>query len=231
MLTKVFVMAQGQQSRMHRLPIRKHLLCVNGETLLARICRQVREREAIPHVFCWPDVHIHVGAVGGYPMDFRYPGSCILDGMHASTPWWCDERNIFLLGDVVYSERAMDKVFGFNRDVQFFGTEDMGRATGELFAYVMRGRPVVNQTAELLLIAPCRGVNSKLGQGGHLRELVWLWMKMLGLQGTGILEYNVDLLTVFGDWTSDIDTDLQVQELLPQLETHVRQEREAIQPG
>lgn len=232
--TRVFIMAQGIQSRMHKLQTRKQLLEVGGMPLLGRICKQVFESGVLvrpetigcsdtPTIIGWPDMAEVATKYGATLRTMRYPGVCILDGMHATSPWWSDYRNIFLLGDVVYSNDAMDTILSYEGDVQFFGTPDVGRATGELFGFVMNGREIVNQTAELLLIAPCRGVNATKGQGGHLRILLWLWMQCRGLHGDGIIEYHSDLLTPITDWTNDIDTDKQVAELLPLLDEKVRE--------
>lgn len=225
-MTRVFIMAQGKQSRMHHLAIRKQLLEVGGEPLIGRQIRQVRERYHEPTVVAWADFAPVVEKMYRARIhQLRYAGNCILDGMHATSPWWQDEADIFLLGDVVFSNAMMDSIFACKHDANFWGTGDVGAATGELFAFAMRGREAVNATAELLLIAPCRGARTTSGQGGHLRNLLWLWMQYKGLHPCLPLQYHEDVMTVVSDWTHDIDTDRQVEELLPELDAHVREER------
>lgn len=225
-MTKVFIMCQGLQSRMSKLVTRKQLLKVGGRPMLARTIGQVRAFDLEPVVIGWPDMSRVVEQEYGCELvTLRYAGNCILDGMAGCEPRWDDSRNVFLLGDVVYSRDAITTILNCLEEVQFFGQENVGVSTGELFAYSMMG-PSVNITAQLLMIAPCRRIMSTRGQGGHLRNLIWLWMRYHGMYPSPPYEYHTDLLTVISDWTNDIDTDEQVETLLPILDEHVRQERD-----
>jgi hypothetical protein len=210
---------------MRKLATRKQLLKVAGQSLLGRIIGQVRRLELEPTVIGWPDLgDVVMRQYGCELVTLRYAGNCILDGLAGCEPRWCDGRNTFLLGDVVYSKAAIDTILGCTDEVQFFGTSDVGVNTGELFGYTCAGESV-NLTAQLLMIAPCRRVVSEKGQGGHLRNLIWLWMRFHGMYPSLPREYNEALFTPIEDWTNDLDTDEQVETLLPELDRHARTER------
>jgi hypothetical protein len=236
MSTRIFIMAQGMQSRMTGLKFRKQLLHVGGQAILARTIGLVRSHWYMPvdaptsmtmepTVVGWPDFSTLVEQEYGCELlTLRYAGSCILDGMHGTDPHWSAHRNIFLLGDVVYSRAAMDTILSCDEDVMFFGTDDLNRATGELFAYTMAGA-AVNTTAELLMRVGCRKLQLDRGQAGHLRNLLWIWMQFLGLKPSTLHEYAEELMTAISDWTNDIDTDADVRDLLPELDRHAWDER------
>jgi hypothetical protein len=221
-------MAQGRQTRIKSISTRKQLLPVGGRPLLVRTIGQVRARKHEPVVVGWPDMQRVVEQEYGCELiTLTDPGDCILDGIFMTMGRWWRGRNYFLLGDVVYSNAAMDTIFGCKEDVAFFGTTDLHAAGGELFAYTMLGRSVA-VTAELLLEVPCRQVNYQgVQQAGHLRNLLLQWQRHLGLTPKTQDYYAEELLVPIEDWTDDIDTDEQVQNLLPYLDRKVREERDA----
>lgn len=243
---RVFIMAQGIQSRMPNATTRKQLLKVAGQPILARTIGQVRAHSYKPAdcprsvsmepiVVGWPDMEeLVTGQYGCELLTLRWPGLCILDGMHGTDPYWSDGRNIFLLGDVVYTREAIHTILTCQADVMFFGTTNMGQALGELFAFSIADG-AVNTTAELLMKVECRYAHSvsnhtKHGQAGHLRNFLWLWMRYLGLRNkSGHEHYADEIYTPISDWTNDIDTDKEVAELLPELDRLAWEERNDVE--
>lgn len=106
----VFIMAAGEQSRWPRYHIPKQMLEVGQETILQRQIRQVNREGLTPfvvthrtslttHAFASGDVHVIK------PKDRRWLAESILSTQHE----W-EGPLIFLLGDVIFSKAAIDRV-------------------------------------------------------------------------------------------------------------------------
>jgi len=152
---KIYILAQGQGSRWrydsHRvreidLPSEyKQLLPIgNGEVLIQRTIRQISEAWNIR-----TPIDLTLIAPGDfllYPFpewmkfhSFREPTGCILEGICRTKKEWKDNRVLFLLGDVIYSNRMMKEIISNNDTVSFFGREYANPFTdkraGEIFSF------------------------------------------------------------------------------------------------
>ena len=127
MNTIVFSLCNGTQSRFES-DVPKQLCDINGIPLLLRTTQQVFDRGHLLYVMSH---HKKILDVCGY--DHRIfplvgePNDKLVTTMISTAALW-EERTIFLLGDVYYTDDALDKIFDYAGGIQFFGT------TYELFA-------------------------------------------------------------------------------------------------
>jgi len=139
---KIFVMAQGKGSRWQEdtyisLPSRfKQLTPLGEETIITRTLRQVKD--------CSDVTVIADGYFAAYmPQNvkltyFRFPGS-LLSGIWQTIKWMDNyDRNIILLGDVVYSNSLIKEILMVKEEYKIYGRRTGNLVTGkkarELFA-------------------------------------------------------------------------------------------------
>ncbi len=233
--TVVFLMCQGEQKRLANLGYPKQLVVVDGTTLLERTIRQIR---AYP-----PTRDAHIEIIGrragfddvglgmndpqsGFLMPIREladPGLCIVDGIRATlapvlTQNWVPTRWFILLGDVAWSDYAIEQLLADRRDLVFAGTSDVSRSVGEVFGL---GFDDYLALAELADTCPCRvgkhGALLSLGQqqrGGHLRRLLWWAMERRGLKPEKRSQtWAPAIYLPIDDGTDDIDTPKDVENI------------------
>lgn len=133
-------MAAGPDDVYEAFGVRKQLLEVDGETLLARMVRQLHERGV-------DDIVVTEPRPGTYPelnADVVVPPSTPSNGKgdHAlnNVGWWSEtDRTVQLFGDTFYTDEAMDTIVGYApREWRLFcryGPSDItGCPYGEVFA-------------------------------------------------------------------------------------------------
>jgi hypothetical protein len=115
---------------------RRHFQMVAGETVLARLIRQLRERGVSDIGIICPDLPDYAieGTYRIAPAHEEW-GHEALNGRE----WWSDtDRTIQVYGDMIFADRGMDRVVGFDaREWQMFGRFGNGVVKGgggELFA-------------------------------------------------------------------------------------------------
>ena len=116
---------------------RRHFQVVNGERVLDRIVRQLRERGVT-------DIGIICPEMPGYDIEGTYRVEPTYDawgheGFNGQRYWSDIDRTLMLYGDVVFTDRAMDRIVGFDeqRFMAFgrFGNSPTRKGGGELFAF------------------------------------------------------------------------------------------------
>lgn len=115
------------------LGVRRHMAPVDGEPLLHRTVRQLRERGS-------DDVYIVGPDLPGYDVATRLEPetrSWGQEALNAQSHWSNDGRTVLIYGDTVFTDSAMDIVAGFDRRTWQlfgrFGSSDIKRY-GEIFA-------------------------------------------------------------------------------------------------
>ena len=158
---KIYILAQDKGSRWKddfgrdkgiQLPSEyKQLVPIgNGEVLIQRTIRQLWEISRAKGIRVEGDwSHATLIAPGDFLLynipkwiefrSFREPTGCILEGICRTKKEWRDHRVIFLLGDVVYSNRMMQEIINNRDTVSFFGRIGSNVFTGkdasEIFAF------------------------------------------------------------------------------------------------
>lgn len=145
-MKRIMITCAGSQEKWgNHLGVPSHLVKDrNGETILGRILRQVKEQGYGPeqiYVFHPDRIGYYslgnvsvVSGVGQYETEF-----------HTTEQWWLEEgRNVMLLGDTWFTDEAIGTVLGHDgEDPRFFGREYRSDITGspwgELFGYSWLG--------------------------------------------------------------------------------------------
>lgn len=228
----VLLMCQGEQRRLAQLGQPKQLVEINGEPMLARTARLVRQQ--------WSDAEITViggGAFGHAALAAKIghrmladPGRCIIEGILASRDLWATRdasatpgRTVILLGDVIWSRAALGRLLAdFSHALRFAGTSDLSSSRGEVFGVSFDDPAFV---VDLAATCPCRRANRSfaLQQGGHLRRLLWWAQHRLGLVPQDDRTWCHQLYQVVDDYTDDLDTPADLARL-PELEAADRAE-------
>jgi len=224
----VLIMAQGRQSRLSKLGTPKQFLDVNGEPILGRTIRLLKDYGVVPDVVCWMDMAERVLELGAYPLVLDDPGRCILDGIDAVRESFGSKATIVLLGDVVYSRWALRRIWNESgtKDLFFAVSEDLDTGSGETFALAFRWHRN-DFVRDMLSVVPCRKAHDdeKLPyQCGHLRNLLFCMQGARNMRPMPQRGYCEELSLVIDDWTSDIDTPEDVDTLLPELCEHAASE-------
>lgn len=225
----ILLMCQGQQRRLPNLTHSKHMLEMNGETILGRTLRLLAAHVGGPSkvgivVFGSKDLMpaLEAGERAGLRIpllaQLPAPGKCVVDGILAARPAWDWEgRTIILLGDVVWSRSALAAFLADPRPLVFAGTPDISNSGGEVFGVSFTSE---KEMTVLCMSCPCRKVNFSVVQGGHLRRLLWHAQQQKGLvppddlgNQEPVQTWHPDLYLPITDWTDDIDTPADVRNL------------------
>jgi len=213
---QIFIMAQGKGSRWTYddrtgyLPpaTHKQLVMIGDEPIIVRTLRQLHERlgfgkENIIVVadgdYFFQHIQNHAGL-----MTYREPVGTILNGIWMSKDFWlASNRIIFLLGDVVFSNEAIDKILSNNSEVAtFYGRKGMNVVTGksakEIFALEI---PTDLYVKDFII-----------------SELYSYWNKGLGTKLWDLYNYvDMDFVKI-NDYTDDIDSPQEYQQFHETLE-------------
>ena len=116
MVTTVLILAAGEASRWAG-PVPKQLVDINGEALIARTVRQVRE---LFHVE--PHIITNNLNIAGHGIDSCSPfdNKWLLETLYYTIQLWTG-RVIVLLGDVYYSEAVLLNIYRDIRSIIFYG--------------------------------------------------------------------------------------------------------------
>jgi molybdopterin-guanine dinucleotide biosynthesis protein A len=213
MKTTVIIMAQGQQTRLASLGYPKQLIEVRGEPIIRRMMR-LAIKELNPYwelnTICSHDLGERLAGAG--PWDGLHtltePGDCILDGIAATQLLWGTGRTVILLGDVYYTEQAMDAILTDEREIMFAGTSNLTEYNGEIFAMSF-SRSCQRQLARWLAWAPCRQIEyNRISQAGHLRHLLWIVQAFVEERCPGLDHY-----LPIDDETMDFDTPADLEKI------------------
>ena len=209
---RVFLLAQGSQTRMQALlDTPKQLIDINGEPMLLRTIRLLRERYAgmdivgvIPDELVWKDVRDAVT----YTITQKNPSYYQMDILRNLRSSFDDDRSVFLHGDVMWSPEALAMLLDSPKDFGFCvrGSWNIVTGNGRREVY---GLSVQQEGYELLdailaqpQVTPCFAV--KL-----------LWDLVAQLQEVAFERTTVHRLDQI-DYTDDVDfpEDLRGAELV-----------------
>ena len=214
MTTTAFVMAQGEQQRIgHRLVGPKQLIPIFGDqTIFERTIQQIRAAGvkrivAVVHGGPWwtqvltkPDTcvetYIHPN-----------PGASVVGGILQCKHLWSDQRNVFFLGDVVYSHSAVRHMVGVptsGQSVVLYGRSGPNRFTKKVFSEIFgcsfeKNEDPISKLAEKYGVNWTRHQDTKLFTAKD--ALPWVDVKPTFIE--------------IDDYTDDIDTEDDYVKRLP----------------
>lgn len=199
-MTSVFIMCAGDGARWNDyLGVPKQLLTVCSETLVDRMARQVQEHmPARMYLVSRASRLIPSGRCESIVLDTT---TSLVESIAQTSPHWSD-RNIFLLGDVFFTDRAMTRLAVCDKDVAFFGRPWPSVVAkcghGELFG--------------MTFSAGARGkIEGLLGQAtaavtNGLKGNMWNLYQLAAGALFGTSPYAKHILVLLDDLTNDIDT-------------------------
>jgi len=146
-MTRILVMAQGRGSRWGGKVAGftyKQLVSLGEETIISRTFRQLKERDVPdPILIARISDFEHLGVK---TKEVREPTFSILHGILSLRDEWMNEEEfVFVLGDVIFSNDALDRIFSDIKDVgiTFYGrlgaNKVVGKEAKEIFALRVLG--------------------------------------------------------------------------------------------
>ena len=199
MLT-VFILCAGDGDRWNDyLGVPKQLITFAGEKLIERSARLVTERRQGGRVYCVTrDPRI---SLSQYDTLLVSRTDSLTETILATCRYWSG-RNVFLLGDVFYSECAISLILECQRGLAFFGRPWPSAFAkcghGEMFGLTFAAR--ANDRVRNLL---ARGLSNK-PTGAQVN--LWNLYQLAGGLPLGSSQYLSQLLVPIDDYTNDIDT-------------------------
>lgn len=198
---KVFILAAGRGDRWQEYTgVPKQLATVKSEALLARIMRLLYANEIADVSILAHDERLRVaGALFVEPHESKW----IVDTLLSTQKLW-GERNIFLLGDVFYTEKAMHKIVQCENPIAVFGRKMPSQFTKgcwpEIFALSF------NSDGRSELLVNAEYVRQKSGPEQELK----LWQLYRELAGfplfpTEAYRFERELFQSINDFTDDFD--------------------------
>ena len=193
--------AGGQETRWTGL-FPKHLADVDGETVIARLLRQLSPHFDHVHILAW-----HSMLLKRYPKAFMPEGHATLHESLLGTYSLWTQRTTFVYADVILTERAAKSVWQFDGEAQFFGeySECMAASFG-----TPGGLNKARYALQQAMTDECK-------HWAFYRNYHGLPRGFPRYHDGGKLDY-----THFNDWSSDIDTVKQYEATM----LRMRKERE-----
>jgi hypothetical protein len=199
-MVSVFILCAGSGKRWkNHLGVPKQLVRIGGESLVGRMSRQVVSLGSpAPIIVSRKSQIITAGNAGGFTIDAT---DSLAETILCTGSLWT-ERNVFLLGDVFFTDSAIRRILESPRPLAFFGRpwpSAIARCGhGELFALAFSTSARIR--SEYLVRRTFRNVDS--GLKGNL----WNIYQLASNAKWGTSPYDRELMDLVDDMTNDIDT-------------------------
>lgn len=169
----------------------KHLVDIYGEPLLQRTCRQITTNGFTPIIVTRNPTLVSWCKDNNVTYHAPKFMSCVCDTMWSSRELWKGEVRI-LLGDVFWTDNAIQRVLTTQISEMFYGTKR------EIFAFTFRDSAKIREIIEEAVW---------FGRSCSGNGRMWsLYYKMSGNDNTEHIEPdNSDLFTLIEDGTRDFD--------------------------
>lgn len=208
---KYIIMCGGQYQRWSTP---RHLVKVNGEVILERTIRLLRENGV-------EDIAISsnnpIFGVWGLPL-LMHENSYNANGYDNFTGYWCDafyptdEEVCYIFGDVYFSPEAIKTIVETDTDdIEFFASAppfppEYRKPWAEPFALKVKNTEHLKNAISLTKQYQDQGLFKR-------KPIMWeLWQV---IQATPLNQINYHNYTVINDYTCDIDTPEEAAELAP----------------
>ena len=166
---QVFILAAGNSKRCGGQL--KQLFLINGEPIIRRMIRQVREFN--------PDIKIHVIT---WHDELKFDDTIIIDtkikpmqssdSVLFSVPYWGD-RNVVLVGDGVFTDETLRDILSYNGDFAMFGRLSCSVKPGSERVAFAFGKTESQKVIDLLKRTNQIFKNSSREDFGGLQALCW----------------------------------------------------------
>jgi len=183
----------------------KQLAPVEGEPLLYRTCRQLRERDVFPVIVAF-DERLRVEGAQFWSPD--QPTRWLVETIGASRSLCDDRRTIGLFGDCWFSDHAMNVMCSCT-GLQFFGRYRPSMLTGgpsECFGFAFDAPDKV-RVFDAIEAGIADAVEKDAGVHGSPTEPGAIWQPYRRLCGLDMYDHQVPAHWIdIDDWTDDFDT-------------------------
>ena len=204
----ILILCAGESKRFKWEGISKHRLPVFGEELLSRTVRQCKDRVGYTdeisivtndfsitdgltgEMYCYREKDDDVDYSIYTPEKYDY----ICQTLKSTRNIWGDDRTIVLLGDVLYSEYIIDRVFSKHPPILFYGSI----VHKEIYALAFTDKPEI--------IWALDRVDERVVEGfhGQLWQLFYVLNKLPGHRHPDSIPYR--MFRHVYDFTQDFDT-------------------------
>ena len=214
---RVVIMAQGGQSRLPMLKVRKQLLplAACNTTILHRTLAQLSELMVSEIYLVAPEMlateilrwaHRAIPAANLITVTLPRPGNSVVQGLLGTGAMLAGDDVVVLLGDVVYSWACLEYLLDAARRQRLFAaavSSDLSVGGGEVYG-VAYGRNHAHKVVSLLEGAPKPPPHFTSYQPGQLRTWIREVQRDLGVAQP--FEPHGDVCHVVDDYTTDFDT-------------------------
>jgi hypothetical protein len=194
----VLILCAGEQTRWGDVYNPKQLVDVGGEPLLFRTIRQVRRWGQEP-VIVTHDERLRVSQRSFEPTGRRWT----VETLFWTHPLW-EDRTVVLLGDVIFTNDALDRIMACRAPLQIFGRKELRhRLVGryyEIFGLSF-DRGEHQRIKDVLQRAIDWVVGTGAPNGGKLRSFYELYCGLPLDQ----YQHENEVFYPIEDWTEDID--------------------------
>lgn len=205
---RAIILAAGRDERWdHRRYPNKHFIEIDGEPLVPRIVRQLRDRAEVivsghpERAYKLPDAALYV--------PYLNPANHHADKYLCTVPLWShDGRTVLLFGDCWYSDEAIDTIIDYpEREWRYFCRFEPSELTGKIWGegwgwgFYPEHIPEVIAAHHRTIELVDRGVLWRNDGWEHYRAMCGLPDERMGIEFHG----DYGRATVIDDWTEDFD--------------------------
>ena len=132
MIGRVILMCAGRAERWGKyLGVHKHLIVFDGEPLLDRTLRLIRQHTSAPIVIVAFDPQYARDGCERFEPQHGPTDFCDTDKFLSSAELWSDTgQTVILYGDVFFTEQAMQTILSYRGPHRFFGRRERSYFTG-----------------------------------------------------------------------------------------------------
>ena len=204
MNNRVFILCAGESTRFGGRA--KQLIKIAGEEILRRIIRFLKQDDRISEIFIIThrdDIRNNIKELNDNTIYFINPSKrrYTLESMLSTQDEWVD-RNIILLGDVIFSKNGLEKILNSKKDFCFFGRTKPYKSTNKIEQEIY-GIKIPFSEKERRIKGSLEAIENSMGKNkGKLNSLFSYLEKQEKSKGFFREKYWVEI----NDTTEDIDS-------------------------
>lgn len=195
--SKIFILAAGEQVRFPENYTPKQLLSIDGEIVLERQKRQLKEYNVNPVVLTKKEQIISFCKDNKIAFYVPENNNTVLNTILSSKIFWNNKRIIFLLGDVFYSKELIKSIIEDKSDIRFW------MSGSEIFAFSFMSDKFGNQIEN--------DINFILEHKKYVYKIWQLYRKTINVP---LYKHFIkEGQEIVSDYTFDIDSEVQYHDV------------------
>jgi hypothetical protein len=198
-MLSIFILCAGSGERWNQyLGVPKQMIPFGNETLIERTLRLLSKQDQRRVVCVVRDSEMTLTRYNTLSLS---RSDSLAETILATRPYWSD-RNMFFLGDVFFSERAVERILSCERRLAFFGRPWPSALAqcghGEMFGFTF-GASAISSVQSLIDRSLTNGPR-------NAQPNLWNLYQLAGGLPLGSSRFIPRLLVPIDDYTNDIDT-------------------------